>query len=358
MADFSSDIFRIVTTIRDDIRTSQVGTTFRKESKEIGDFYLSEEQRAQLDRMNKAQRIFHYSSWVLGAMFYKLTPFRRLLFILGVIMLLSVHSSGNVNGSVLLGALLLVLVILLELKDKLLAHDELDEGRRIQDLLKPEATPQVDGWSLFLYTRSANEVCGDLVDFLRLTKPYTAVAIADVAGKGLHAALLTAKLQATMRALAFDEPSMVSLMGRINTIFHRDSPSRMFASLIYAAISENDGSVRFVNAGHLPPFAIRNGVVEEMEKGDLAVGLTGIVHYTEHAVQLNSGDVFVMYSDGVTEAKNDAGAFFGKERLTEILKRAEGPSEQIGRTIVAAVDRFIGQTPPSDDLSLLILRRT
>jgi sigma-B regulation protein RsbU (phosphoserine phosphatase) len=201
-------------------------------------------------------------------------------------------------------------------------------------------------------------VCGDLVDFLRLEKPKTAVVIADVAGKGLHAALLTAKLQATLRALAFDEAPIMSLIARVNTIFHRDSPSRMFASLAYAVISENDGEVRFVNAGHLPPLAIRNGEIEEMEKGDIAIGLTRSAEYTEHSIELNTGDLFVMYSDGVTEAKNEEGAFFGKERLTALLKRAQGSPEQIGRSIVAGVDGFMGQTPPADDLSLIILRRT
>jgi phosphoserine phosphatase RsbU/P len=303
----------------------------------------------------------YYAAWVFKALFYKLTPFRRLLFLLGLMMSLgfsiSTKSMGfTTNG--LFGGVLLILVILLELKDKLLAHDELHEGRHIQELLMPERVQDVNGWSIYLYTRSANEVCGDLVDFLRLEPPKTAVVIADVAGKGLHAALLTAKLQATLRALAFEDVPIKSLIARVNTIFHRDSPSRMFASLAYAVISENDGEVRFVNAGHLPPIAISNGEITETDKGEIAIGLTRRVEYTEHAVQLSIGDLFVMYSDGVTEAKNEEGLFFGKDRLTTLLKRAQGSPEQIGRTIVAGVDAFMGQTPPSDDLSLIILRRT
>jgi phosphoserine phosphatase RsbU/P len=361
MADFNSEVKRTFTLLRDDLLTSHVGTTFRRESQEIKDFYLSEGQREELKGMNRGTRAIFYSGWVLKALFFKLTPFRRLLFVFGMLMLFGVNISNNnvtFNTNGFFGGLLLVLLILLELKDKLLAHDELHEGRHIQELLMPQRVQNVNGWAIYLYTRSANEVCGDLVDFLRLEKPYAAVAIADVAGKGLHAALLTAKLQATMRALAFDERSIVSLVSRINTIFHRDSPARMFASLVYAVVSENDGEIRFVNAGHLPPIAIRNGVIEETEKGEIAVGLTHNVEYREHALQLNDGDLFIMYSDGVTEAKNEDGIFYRRERLLTLLKRAKGSPEQICSMIVGELDRFMGQTHPSDDLSLIILRRS
>lgn len=361
MADFTSEVKSTFHTIRNDIRTSHFGTSFRRETKEIVEFYLTKEQRSQLDHMDAMRRMLHVMGWVLKAMFLKLAPFRRLLFVVGIMMLFHVTiSTKNVDfdGNGFMGGVLLVVLILLELKDKLLAHDELQEGRHIQELLMPERKQSFEGWSIFLYTRSANEVCGDLVDFLALEKPKAAVAIADVAGKGLHAALLTAKLQATMRALAFDEPSIVSLVGKINSIFHRDSPSRLFASLIYAVISENDGALTYVNAGHLPPFLLHDGTVTEMAKGGIAVGLTHSVEYEERSLQLAEGDLFVMYSDGVTEAKNDAGDFFGKERLTALLKQASGSPEQIGLGIVAGVDRFMGQTPPSDDLSLIILRRS
>ncbi len=360
MADFTSEVKSTFHTIRNDIRTSHFGSSFRRESKEILDFYLTKEQRTRFEAMDAFHRVFYGTGWVLKAMFMKLSPFRRLLFVLGMLLLFGVNINTpnvNVNTNGVVGGLLLVVLILLELKDKLLAHDELQEGRHIQELLMPERTQSFEGWSIFLYTRSANEVCGDLVDFLALDKPKAGVAIADVAGKGLHAALLTAKLQATMRALAFDDRAIGSFVGTINTIFHRDSPSRLFASLIYAVISENDGTVSYVNAGHLPPCIVRSGTLTETEKGDIALGLTRTAEYTERSLSLDSGDLLVMYSDGVTEAKNEQDEFFGRDRLNAHLKRASGSPEQIGLGIVSAVDRFIGQTPPADDLSLIILRR-
>ncbi|HLP17219.1 MAG TPA: PP2C family protein-serine/threonine phosphatase, partial [Bacteroidota bacterium] len=262
MSEIASDVKRTFNSLRDDFRSSALGATFKKESAEIRDFYLTQEQRESMKSMHAFHKAFHFSYWMLKALFFRLTPVRRLLFVAGMLFLLGMHITETgitINTNGMFGGVLLVLVILLELKDKLLAHDELHEGRHIQELLMPSQVQRFEGWSIYLYTRSANEVCGDLVDFLCLEKPHAAVAIADVAGKGLHAALLTAKLQATMRALAFDNLSVSSLVGRINTIFHRDSPSRLFASLIYAMISENDGTVRFVNAGHLPPVLVHEG---------------------------------------------------------------------------------------------------
>ncbi|MDD8018430.1 MAG: PP2C family protein-serine/threonine phosphatase [Bacteroidota bacterium] len=347
-------------TIRNDIRNSQFGATFRKESKEIKDFYLTGTQREELARMKAAKQIFYYSGWVLKAMFLKLTPVRRLLVIIGILPLFVIRfgDETNVQGNIFLGTFMLVLVIMLELKDKLLAHDELQEGKHIQELLMPERTPHVDGWSLYLFTRSANEVCGDLIDFLRLEKPKAAVAIADVAGKGLHAALLTAKLQATIRAFAFDEPSLTALMARINSIFHRDSPAHMFASLFYAEFSEESGIIRFVNAGHLPALVVQQGTVHELEKGEPALGLMRTVEYTEHTVTLNAGEWLMLYSDGITEAKNEQGEFYTKERLIKALHSSSSSSpEQIGQMIVADIDRFAGALSPSDDLSFIILKR-
>lgn len=351
----------VFSTLRDDLRNTETFKTFRKESKEVTNFYLTHEQREELNKMRTMKRSFYISGWVLKAMFYKLTPFRRLLFVVGIVLILTVNSNnGDVNfgGNALFGGLLLALVILLELKDKLLAHDELEEGRHIQELLMPEQTPAMENWSAWLYTRSANEVCGDLVDFLRMENGRIGIAIADVAGKGLHAALLTIKLQSTIRALAFDESSLASLIIKINTIFHRDSPSHLFASLFYVELNEHSSSLQYVNAGHLPAMIVRNGSIEETGKGDAALGLMRSANFSEHTTAFNRGDLFVLYSDGLTEAKNEQGEFFGKERLIRILQTAAGTPEQIGNSILREVDRFIGTVRPSDDLSLAILRRS
>jgi sigma-B regulation protein RsbU (phosphoserine phosphatase) len=354
----------LYTTVKNDIRNSRVYNTFRKETKEVSDFYLTEEQRERLRGMSNLKRSLYQSGWIFRAMFQKLTPARQIMFVVGVIFLVRVNASvGDVNVlsidfNALFGGGLLVILILLELKDKLLAHDELAAGRKIQESLMPERMPRVNGWNLWLYTRSANEVCGDLIDFMTLDEERFSVAMADVSGKGLHAALITAKLQATIRALAGEITTLPELIGRINAIVHRDSPSHIFSSLVYAECSQQNGTIRFVNAGHFPALIVRGRSVEECGKGDPALGLTGTMKFTEQQVSLMTGDRFILYSDGLTEAQNDQGEFFGKDRLMTLLSSAAGTPEQIGFTLLREMDRFTGSSSSSDDLSIIVAQRS
>ena len=246
---------------------------------------------------------------------------------------------------------------MLELKDKLLAKDELEAGRKVQRALTPERSPKVDGWSIWLFTRPANEVGGDLVDYLKLNGR-VAIILADVAGKGLHAALLMAKLQATIRALAADFDSLSKLCTKINTIFCRDSLPNIFASMVYLEIKPNDSQVRFVNAGHFPPLLIKNGEVKETQKSNSAIGLIKDFIYNEDIITMEKGEMLIAYSDGITEARNEYGQFFEKERLLKILpKLSQHKFEDVGETIVYEINRFVGDAPVNDDLSLLIIKK-
>lgn len=363
LSDLDKELRSIWSTILDELREfrSQLNDSghwnaaVRKETAEITDFYLGSEQRDRLKNMRPVRRNLYRTGWVLKAMFEKLSPGRRVVLMMGGIFILM---SRQDNSFDIFGGICLLVVIMLELKDKLLAHDELEEGRHIQELLMPEQSPAVTGWSVWLHTRSANEVCGDLIDFIRMENGRIGLAVADVAGKGLHAALLTTKLQATIRAFAFDQRSLSAFVEKVNTIFHRDSPSHLFASLFYLDIAETGGRVSYVNAGHLPAMYMKNGSIRETEKGDLALGLARTASYAEHSIDLDGGDLMLLFSDGLTEAKNDRGDFFGKERLMQILRTATGSSEQIGLSILDDVDRFTGTQKPSDDLSLIILKRT
>ncbi|NUN68158.1 MAG: serine/threonine-protein phosphatase [Bacteroidetes bacterium] len=326
-----------------------------RESNEVTDFYLTAAQHERLKTMRQFEQVLYKTGWVFRAMFERLRPERRLLALAGIF--LQFFNDQNNNNS-LIGSLFLVLVIMLELKDKLMAHDELAAGRKIQQSLMPPRMPSVPGWELWLFTRSANEVCGDLIDFIPGTEGRSAVVMADVSGKGLHAALITTKLQATIRALAGEIGSLPVLIARINTIVHRDSPSHIFASLVYAEITEQHGTVRYVNAGHYPALIIRGTGHEECPKGEPALGLARSVPYTEQSIGLQPGDAFVLYSDGLTEAKNAQGDFFGKERLVSLLTASAGNAEQTGNGVLREVERFCGMAAATDDLSLIILRRT
>lgn len=338
-----------------------IGRTFA----DLQAFYLSTEHIDRLAGMGRVKRWLYLTLWLLKSLFLKLTPTRRVLLVLAFVFLstgLGWASYGNnVRIDIRLpsvGVVLLLVILMLELKDKLLAHEELEAGRAVQHALMPDRSPDVPGWDVWLYTQSANEVGGDLVDYLRLDATRVGITLGDVAGKGLPAALLMAKLQATLRALTTEVDSLAELGSRVNRILHRDGLPNRFATLVYLEVSSDSGRVRVLNAGHMPPILLRGARVAEMPRGSFALGLLKDVTFAEQQTELDPGDMMIVYSDGLTEAMDAAGDFFGEERLRALVPSlARDPAEQVGGRLLAAVEAFVGDAPRHDDLSLVVLKR-
>jgi sigma-B regulation protein RsbU (phosphoserine phosphatase) len=304
------------------------------------------------------------SWWLLKNLILNLSPARRLFLVVSLWMSIQAAytfsmGSGRVNVDLrALGFLLLLLVLMLELKDKLMARNELEVGRKVQIALLPDCNPTLSGWDLSLFTRPANEVGGDMVDYLRIDESRLGVALGDVSGKGLGAALLMAKLQATLWALATDFSSLAELGARANGILCRDGLPGSFATLVYLELGPDSGQVRVLNAGHLPPITVQSGRLETLPPVATPLGaLPGSV-YTEQRVEIEPGGFLLVYSDGLTEARNKEGEFFGEERLRALLPGIRGLSAgDVGSRLLAEVERFVGEERYSDDLSLAILRR-
>ncbi len=351
--------------LRDDIRHVNFLQDLKREYNELIKFYISDDKKKRLKNMSRVGRFVHEILWIFKSMFVRLTPIRRLFVLFGFILLITSYSitirGENVSTTDykgLLGGLLILFVLILELKDKLLAKDELEAGRKLQQALMPEKSPAFSGWSIWLFTRSANEVGGDLVDYLKINDNVAGITLADVAGKGLKAALLTAKLQASIRAIAYDYESLSDMGSRLHQIFHRDSLPGMFASMVYVKLCPDYGNLKFINAGHLPPVLINNDGTSELFKGEPALGLMQSYEYTEREISLKQGDVFIAFSDGVTEAQNVSGDFFGTARLYKMLPQVKDRNaEGIGQAIVSYVDNFVGESPAFDDLSVVILKK-
>ena len=350
--------------LQDDLRNVKFKKDVKREFKELRNFYITEEQNKRLSGMHPIHKGFHLITWMIKSLFLHLTPIRRILTIIGLLII--IFGSGiiindgstQINNTGLVGGALIFIVLMFELKDKLLAKDELEAGRKVQRSLMPEMNPKVEGWSIWLFTRPANEVGGDLIDYLKISENRIGIVIADVAGKGLHAALLTAKLQATIRALAADYESLSKLCNKINNIFYRDSLSNIFASMFYMEIKPADATIRFINAGHLLPFLIIGNEINEIKKNNPAIGLMNNFSYSEDIINMMSGEILIAYSDGITEAQNEYGMFFEKERFIKVLSNISNYKfESIGEAIVDAVDRFIGDAPVNDDLSLIIIKK-
>lgn len=343
-------------TILNDLRRGDNIRTIKQELNDLYQFYIDQKSKKQLSEMGRIRRWLKVTWWILKSMFFKLTPVRRIMLLLGII--LSIAAANNQNSNFNIGLILLVLVLMLELKDKLLARDELMIGRAVQTALMPENNPDIPNWDVWLYTHPANEVGGDLVDYMKLRENQWGMVLADVAGKGLGAALLTAKLQATLRAIAHNFKSLAKLGAELNKIFCRDGLPNRFVSLLYLEITTESGTVNFLNAGHLPPLLISDGKIIEMPHGDVALGIQSSSVYNDQRIVLKPNDLIVVYSDGVTEAQNENKDFFGEQRLIKLVEKNNNLSaSEIGTSLLTAVERFVGDARPSDDLSVVILKR-
>ena len=347
----------------DDAREAGFKRTLKQDFRDIYDFYIDKETRARLASMSRFRRWIRVAYYILKNLLLKLSPIRRLLLVISLIFALSVQSLSAGNASIdinlkLLAYLTILIVLLLELKDKLLAKDELAAGRAVQMALMPDASPEFPGWDIWLHTQPANDVGGDLVDSIPLSEDRLAIVIGDVSGKGLGAALFSTRLQATIRALAPTIASTTKLGAHLNDIFCRDCLPQFFATLVYLEFSAKQ-EVRFINAGHMPPFLVRDGIVHELEQGDPALGIMPKTKYAEKRLKIEPGEMLCFYSDGVSEARNEEGDFFGEERLSKnLLANAQQSAEHIGAAILQAVEAFIGHARVSDDLSLVVLKRT
>lgn len=327
-------------------------------------FYLSRDEQRQLEQLGRGRRLLRRTWWFVRGLLLKLTPARRIMLFVALLCILfgwgrfdfnSVHVEVRFGG---LGTLLLFVVLVLELKDKLVARSELEAGRAVQIALMPTDTPAVPGWDVWLYTQPANDVGGDVVDHLPLEHGQHAVLLGDVTGKALPAALLAVKVQATLRALAPHFADLGELAAAVNRILYRDGVPTRFVSLVYAVLTADSGFLRLLIAGHMPPLLCHERSVTTLPQGSMVIGMMPDVPFWEQSVTVESGDLLVVYSDGVSEAMNDAEEFFGEERLHALVSQAHGmPAAEAGRFILDGLAGFVGLAEQSDDVSLMVLRR-
>jgi serine phosphatase RsbU (regulator of sigma subunit) len=348
------------------LRRGDLKVTAKRDLRDLYNFYLDEEARERLKKMSRVKRWFVRGWWLLKNLILNLSPLRRIILVISLWLALQgpyVFTVGGGDAQVntdlrFLAFLLLLIILMLELMDKLVAKSELEVGRKVQLALLPDKNPKLPGWDIVLFTRPANEVGGDLVDYHKLRDDRLGITLGDVSGKGLGAALLMAKLQATIWAIATDFSSLADMGARANRIICRDGVPGKFATLVYLELLPDTGLVRVLNAGHPPPIALKGGRYEHMSPVAPPLGVMPGADYQEQRVELEPGQMFLVYSDGLTEAENSNGEFYGEERLQKLLPRIEGlSSEAACATVLSEVQNFIGEERYSDDLSIAVLRR-
>lgn len=242
---------------------------------------------------------------------------------------------------------------------------EMDEAAKIQQSLIPEALPEISGYEATGLYFPRGGVGGDYYDCLPDVDDTWGLAIADVSGKGMQAALLMATLRAGLHSEVTRKEDLPSMAEALNSLLYASSTSGKFATFFYAQLHPETDQITSINAGHNYPLVIRSeGGCDELEKGGVMLGmfpndvLSEISEFEQETIQLGSGDVVLFYTDGVTETINTDGDLYEEERLEAVAQRVKGESaDQICQAIYDDVIAFQGEAEQFDDLTLMVLKK-
>ena len=235
---------------------------------------------------------------------------------------------------------------------------ELQLGREIQSELLPAPPEGISGVAIAAMSIPCYEVGGDYYDFLPLPGEDLGIVIGDVSGKGVGAALIMSSLQAALRVAGPIEDDMAMLLSRLNTFLFQATRGRKYVTFFYGRYTPSTGLLRYVNAGHNPPFVVANGGMETLGSTGRPVGILPDSRYDTASIILPLGATLVLYTDGLNEATNGDDEELGNERLAEMVREAsEGDVDSMPGRMLAAVTAYEAGTPPTDDKTIVVLRR-
>lgn len=246
-----------------------------------------------------------------------------------------------------------------ETLEKQRMEEELKLAREIQQGLLPLKLPEIAGFDLAAVNVSSKQVGGDYYDVVRRSENEHVIAIGDVSGKGAPAALLMANVQAALRALAPMNYSLSDATARLNDLTFLNTGQGRFITFFWGVLDVSTGHLRYVNAGHNPPFLLRSdGSIERLDQGGLILGIMKTVApYIEGNVDLKHGDTLFMFTDGVSEAMNEKGIDFTEERLEKVIHHAAGlPPGEIIRHVQSEIEAHTKGTAQSDDITMFVVK--
>jgi sigma-B regulation protein RsbU (phosphoserine phosphatase) len=241
-------------------------------------------------------------------------------------------------------------------------YTELEFARNVQDRLFPTVRPVISGLDYFADWRPARGESGDYIDFFEMNGGNLGLALGDVSGKGLPAALLTSSLHNMIRALRLARTSSLKeLVHTIDKLFTEACPDSCYATLFVSEYDPDSGQLRYVNAGHEPPFVLRRHgkhfQTVFLESGGPVIGMLHDSQYREGLVSLRPGDLLVAYTDGVYESENASGEEWGWPRFQETLEAcADEPAREIVEDVLDCAEAFSRGAPRHDDVTLWVGR--
>jgi serine phosphatase RsbU (regulator of sigma subunit)/predicted ester cyclase len=249
-----------------------------------------------------------------------------------------------------------------EMREREHIEQELRVARSIQHASLPKEVPQLEGWQISPYYRPAREVGGDFYDFHLLSEERLGVVVGDATGKGVPAALVMSTtcgmLQLAARAL--DSPSPGEVLEQVNETLVARIPSNMFVTCFYAVLDPEDGTLRYANAGHDPPYMRRsNDDADELRARGMPLGLMPSMSYEEQGTSLSEGESVLFYSDGLVEAHDPEGQMFSFPRLRTLISELGVEERALVDFLMEELERFTGEGwEQEDDITLLTLKRS
>ena len=237
-------------------------------------------------------------------------------------------------------------------------EEDLRTAHRIQQSFLPKENPIIKGIDIFGLSIPAKEVGGDYYDFIQIDEHHLGIAIADVSGKGTPAALLMANLHACLRGQALINRSVKDTVNKANFMLSRFMDMGRFITLFYGILDVKKKTFTYTNAGHNFPLLLdKDSNSKTLEKGGIILGISDNSVYEEETVQLNPGDLLLLYTDGISEATNEKDEMFEEQRLLKILKDNQDLSAQnLSEKIVDSVLSFQGTIPQGDDITLVLVK--
>jgi hypothetical protein len=374
-ATFGMRLHRFWRRVTDGLEVSQLWSQFESEARTSYRLYSKDVEAKTPDGLTHGGRNLHVVKEFFWAVFEKLSPARRVLLLLALILL--VLPSGGFNyqdahHEVHVGefdlhfwaGLLLLLLLILEIADRVVMKRDLQIAREIQTWLLPGVPPQIPGLAIAYATRPANTVAGDYYDVF--PRPGSTnednrvvLAVADVAGKSIPAAMLMATFQASLKTLSTAHVALPELAANMNRYACGNSQGGLrFTTAFLAEYDPIRRTVDYINAGHNNPILRRaSGQIERLDVGGLPFGILPEAQYQSATVTLAPGDWLIIFTDGVVEAENFRQQEFGEVRLFGAIEAEQSttPADMLKR-LMADLDLFVGNTPQHDDVTCMLLK--
>jgi hypothetical protein len=360
--------------VTDGIEIGQLWKQFHADARSSYRLY-SRDFQARAPQESRRHNFLHTAQEFAWAILEKLTPARRVLLLIGIVLLIFPAGGFSFHGKAgevqvvefdfrFYGGAVLFILLMLEIADRVVMKRDLEIARDIQRWLLPATPPQVPGMAIAFATRPANTVAGDYYDVF--ARPASAggdarflLAVADVAGKSIPAALLMATFQASLRTISSTSASLAEIVAGMNKYACTNSQGGLrFTTAFLAEFDPLTRTLAYINAGHNNPILRRSsGAVEYLVAGGLPLGIRAEAAYDSGTTILQAGDWLVIFTDGVIEALNERGEEYAEPRLLDVLRAGanSGPDGLLHR-MLSDVDTFVGATPQHDDITCMLVK--